>query len=529
MEEADEDTFIPYKVWKLERDPKCIITVEEIVSDPYNEASREFRRISIINGNSEEDDGDLLFENNHPTNSSHYNHQVCGNGNSKKHKSIEEMTIFGKPTANIQQDKMRTLQNNLSFDLSDFKNSLANESRLRVISVYDDTNHQVRITVLQGIHMPFEKSQIRVSFVGKKIFKFYTHTKTGWDPLFNQTFILDLQEEDLVDSFINFKIYTPDLLTTEDYLNVSSSDKSPSNNNKSVHFDRKAVSESVLPIKLIDIADGSETIHNLKLHAVKEGNRNSVPNIDTTQDFTKMTVGGRKRSNSATINNLKFHMDNINPLRQHSLATSIGSSNNSLENSRGSLFDRSGGGTMDSYTNSRRGSTVDESGRFCSLPMESTTNADLLVSLCYNSAQGRLVVGVEKASAVGGAWGSKAPETFVKVTALTQFHEEVGKQKTNCVKETFTPVYDATCLFEIPKTSIENHSVLIQIFTHCGLLRRKVLLGQITVGEAASSPDAQDHWDEMIQGDGITVSKWHTLIGRNGLPPTPKSNGDKSN
>ena len=40
------------------------------------------------------------------------------------------------------------------------------------------------------------------------------------------------------------------------------------------------------------------------------------------------------------------------------------------------------------------------------------------------------------------------------------------------------------------------------------------MLGQVILGEAASSPEAQDHWDDMIKGDSITLSKWHTLQGR---------------
>jgi hypothetical protein len=48
------------------------------------------------------------------------------------------------------------------------------------------------------------------------------------------------------------------------------------------------------------------------------------------------------------------------------------------------------------------------------------------------------------------------------------------------------------------------------------LLRRKQKIGSLILSDRrdndfSSSPDAQAHWQEMIQGMGLTLNKWHLL------------------
>uniref|UniRef100_A0A0N5B8D2 C2 domain-containing protein n=1 Tax=Strongyloides papillosus TaxID=174720 RepID=A0A0N5B8D2_STREA len=423
---------------------------------------------------------------------------------------IDDMTSFSTfPYSDNQENLLNSLRMSEKIKVVNSKKK-NNESRLRVISLYNKKKSQIEITIVEGIHMPFDKSQIRVSFIGKKILKVCTPFIEGWNPKFNQTFSLNLENEDLPNSVIVFRIYTNSKTSqsTDSILKVEATEgKAPIPEEINV----LSIAECTLPLSLVDIKDGSETLHNLKLHAVQEKNRGSVPNINV-KEFDRMTIGQRKRSNSASENNFKFQTP-ISPMRQnYHLNDRTSPIPPNTPKGRGSIFERNS--SMHTGNGSRRGSTVDESGRFCSLPMDSDTKAELLVTLCYTSSSGQLVVGIEKASANVGAWGVKAPETFVKVTLLTQFQEEVAKQKTNIFKESFTPIYDSTFAFEIPKADIESHSLLIQVFTHCGLLRRRALLGQVILGEAASSPEAQDHWDDMIKGDSITLSKWHTLQGR---------------
>jgi len=182
---------------------------------------------------------------------------------------------------------------------------------------------------------------------------------------------------------------------------------------------------------------------------------------------------------------------------------------------------------------SRRSSTVGDDGRFCSLPQSDGT-PEVLISLCYLEDQSKVVVGVEKATGfdaspsvissylnnnlsgttIGSPMsGNKAPDTFVRVSALSAAGAELGKHKSETVKANLEPVYNDTAVFHINRNDLETSNVLVQIFSYCGILRRKVLLGYVCVGgENANSLDAQQHWQDMIQGMGTTVDKWHNLM-----------------
>uniref|UniRef100_A0A914C6M3 C2 domain-containing protein n=1 Tax=Acrobeloides nanus TaxID=290746 RepID=A0A914C6M3_9BILA len=160
---------------------------------------------------------------------------------------------------------------------------------------------------------------------------------------------------------------------------------------------------------------------------------------------------------------------------------------------------------------SRRNSTIDDCGRFCALP-EANGNAEVLVSLCYLENQGKLVVGLEKATGLEVPTLNKAPDTFAKISAVGQSGEEIGKHKTETIKACVDPNYGDSAVFSIHRNELENSNVQVQVFAHHGVLRRKIRIGYLCLGENSSSLDAQEHWQDMIQGMGTTVDKWHTLM-----------------
>uniref|UniRef100_A0AC34QZ40 C2 domain-containing protein n=1 Tax=Panagrolaimus sp. JU765 TaxID=591449 RepID=A0AC34QZ40_9BILA len=164
------------------------------------------------------------------------------------------------------------------------------------------------------------------------------------------------------------------------------------------------------------------------------------------------------------------------------------------------------GGPLGSATPSRRNSTVDSSGRFCALP---TPNGqpEALISLCYLDQSEKIIVSVQKASNLD----VEGSDTFVKVSVLSRYGEELAKHRSNSVKSASDTIFDCTAVFQIAKNELETSSVLIQIFRNAGMLRRRVQIGFVCVGENASSADAQTHWEQMIQGLGTSVEKWHNL------------------
>uniref|UniRef100_A0A9J2PHQ7 C2 domain-containing protein n=1 Tax=Ascaris lumbricoides TaxID=6252 RepID=A0A9J2PHQ7_ASCLU len=156
---------------------------------------------------------------------------------------------------------------------------------------------------------------------------------------------------------------------------------------------------------------------------------------------------------------------------------------------------------------SRRSSMIDDSGRFCAQPI-ADGGPELLISLCCNA--GHVVVGVEKGSSF--THNAKLPDTFVQVSAVTQYGKKVGRNRTEVVKLSSEPCYDRKFLFQVSQSDLDSITILINVYALVGVWRKKVQLGWISLGESSSTEDEQEHWHEMIQGMGTTVSKWHHLM-----------------
>ncbi|KAF7638391.1 hypothetical protein Mgra_00002073 [Meloidogyne graminicola] len=186
--------------------------------------------------------------------------------------------------------------------------------------------------------------------------------------------------------------------------------------------------------------------------------------------------------------------------------------------------------TPRSASGSRRGSTVDDRGAFCSLPQQGGNQPEVLVSLCYFDTQNRLVVCVEKAAAIGyrkkesGNDVVPVQEISIRISAFFSEGIEIGKQKSEWTKVSPSgevQFCDAQASFQISRNELEECSVQIDIFnlnnnSWSSLLRRKQKIGTLILSDkrendCSSSVDAQTHWQEMIKGMGLTLDKWHLI------------------
>ncbi|CAI5450877.1 unnamed protein product [Caenorhabditis angaria] len=157
---------------------------------------------------------------------------------------------------------------------------------------------------------------------------------------------------------------------------------------------------------------------------------------------------------------------------------------------------------------SRRSSMVDATGRFCSQPMSGSP--EILVGLCYDDKHEVVSVTIDKASSLGSDV-SHPPDSFIRILGLDEFNTELSRNKTETVKHTTQPVYSHHCSIRFLKDKVETSTIKIEVWTVSGILRRKQQIGSISIGFASSTPDANEHWQQMMQGAGITVSKWHAI------------------
>ncbi|WKY09029.1 hypothetical protein Q1695_001855 [Nippostrongylus brasiliensis] len=156
---------------------------------------------------------------------------------------------------------------------------------------------------------------------------------------------------------------------------------------------------------------------------------------------------------------------------------------------------------------SRRNSMVDACGRFCSQPTNGAP--ELLIALCYDTDHGCLTVGIERGSSLGEK--TRPTDTFIKIVVLGEFGNELWRQKTELVKGCSEPQYDHSASIQLHRPDLDVCTVRIEVWSSVGVLRRRQMLGWLALGLNSSSPDAQEHWEQMLQGAGITVTKWHPV------------------
>ncbi|KAK0410533.1 hypothetical protein QR680_005180 [Steinernema hermaphroditum] len=338
--------------------------------------------------------------------------------------------------------------------------------KVRFAARYLDQKDTLIISELEGSGLELvdseASSQVRIAFFGPRVVKHRTAFVDGPNPKFRDSFTFThISQEELSESVLRLRIYRRRNAGRHQFLG-----------------------ESLLRTSLLDAKSGNTTHHSLHLHPNTDKNLNV---FSPMQLMSRRISGGSQQS----------------PVRNSpvlSCATPV----------------HSAPSPTPSNSASRRNSSVDSCGRFCSLP-QANGSPELLISLCYLETQGKVVVGLEKASGISSTNG-KPRDTYIRVAVLTQYGEELGKHKTDVVRSANDPVYNDTAVFSIPFNELETSSIKVEVFSYCGVWRKKVPLGYMCLGENSTTPDQQEHWYQMIQGMGTTVSKWHHLLKPNDHP-----------
>uniref|UniRef100_A0A1I8BDG0 C2 domain-containing protein n=1 Tax=Meloidogyne hapla TaxID=6305 RepID=A0A1I8BDG0_MELHA len=259
----------------------------------------------------------------------------------------------------------------------------------------------------------------------------------------------------------------------------------------------------------------------------------SLLSLSNHQNHQQQTIPSSPTKGNNNNNTDSTTIENINNSQQRKSSTNsspshqrFGGNNSTINNnnhSQQSVTPRSASG-------SRRGSTVDDRGAFCTLPQQGGNQPEVLVSLCYFDTQNRLVVGVNKAAAIGigrkkeSGSDVSGQEVSIRISAFSAEGVEIGKQKSAWTKSSPTgevQFNDAQASFQISRHELEECAIQVDMFglnnsAWPPLLRRKQKIGTLMLSDrrendCSSSSDAQAHWQEMIQGMGLTLDKWHLL------------------
>ncbi|XP_032792558.2 synaptotagmin-16 isoform X5 [Daphnia magna] len=137
---------------------------------------------------------------------------------------------------------------------------------------------------------------------------------------------------------------------------------------------------------------------------------------------------------------------------------------------------------------------------------------ELLLGLAYNGTTGRLSVEILRAASLRSWTSNRVPDACVKVMLLTQTGQELGRAKTVPKKNSEGgPTWMETFAFQVTLFQLAEVTLLISVVNKRSLKRRE-LLGWISLGFDSSVDQQTEHWQEMREAAGEQICHWHALL-----------------
>ncbi|XP_035407009.1 synaptotagmin-16 isoform X2 [Cygnus atratus] len=136
---------------------------------------------------------------------------------------------------------------------------------------------------------------------------------------------------------------------------------------------------------------------------------------------------------------------------------------------------------------------------------------ELLVGLSYNATTGRLSVEMIKGSHFRNLAINRPPDTYGKLCLLNSMGQEMSRCKTSIRRGQPNPVYKETFIFQVALFQLSDVTLMISIYNKRSM-KRKEMVGWISMGQNSSGQEEQGHWQEMKESKGTQVCRWHTLL-----------------
>ncbi|NXJ13348.1 SYT16 protein, partial [Odontophorus gujanensis] len=136
---------------------------------------------------------------------------------------------------------------------------------------------------------------------------------------------------------------------------------------------------------------------------------------------------------------------------------------------------------------------------------------ELLVGLSYNATTGRLSVEMIKGSHFRNLAVNRPPDTYGKLCLLNSVGQEMSRCKTSIRRGQPNPVYKETFIFQVALFQLSDVTLMISIYNKRSM-KRKEMIGWISMGQNSSGEEEQSHWQEMKESEGLQVCRWHTLL-----------------
>ncbi|XP_078505846.1 synaptotagmin-14 isoform X1 [Lissotriton helveticus] len=136
---------------------------------------------------------------------------------------------------------------------------------------------------------------------------------------------------------------------------------------------------------------------------------------------------------------------------------------------------------------------------------------EILIGLLYNATTGRLSAEVIKGSHFKNLAANRPPNTYVKLTLLNSMGQEMSKCKTSLRRGQPNPLYKETFIFQVALFQLSDVTLILSVYNKRSM-KRKEMIGWISLGLNSSGDEELNHWTEMKESKGQQVCRWHTLL-----------------
>ncbi|XP_011618289.1 synaptotagmin-16 isoform X3 [Takifugu rubripes] len=136
---------------------------------------------------------------------------------------------------------------------------------------------------------------------------------------------------------------------------------------------------------------------------------------------------------------------------------------------------------------------------------------ELLLGLSYSATTGRLSVEIIKGSHFRNLAITKPPDTYARLSLLNSVGQETSRCKTSVRRGQPNPVYKETFVFQVALFQLSDVTLLVSIYNRRSM-KRKEMVGWVSLGQNSSGEEERLHWEDMKEGRGQQVGRWHVLL-----------------
>ncbi|XP_073334081.1 rabphilin-3A [Pagrus major] len=140
---------------------------------------------------------------------------------------------------------------------------------------------------------------------------------------------------------------------------------------------------------------------------------------------------------------------------------------------------------------------------------DSEERGRILVSLMYNSQQGRLIVGVVRCAHLAAMDSNGYSDPFVKVCLKPDMGKK-AKNKTQIKKKTLNPEYNEEFSYEIKHGELAKKTLDISVWDY-DMGKSNDFIGGCQLGIQAKG-ESLKHWYECLKNKDKKIERWHVLL-----------------